>query len=216
MAIMAAIIVLSAGGLSGYLYWQKAGEDKFLSSNQQIREAYKTVKIRQEQLREDKNNYDVYMSLAFHWKSIGEATKDSKYLWRSAKVYDEVIRKWGSKAYLPFLNQANVYILLKEYARAESNLKIALEIDPGEQSLYVALADLYGTFMKKDSKAVRAVYEQGIKTVVGGGNLVVNYASYLNELGEYKEALKYYKMLEQAYPTNPAYLPIIKELESKI
>jgi len=131
-------------------------------------------------------------------------------------VYDEVIRKWGSKAYLPFLNQANVYILLKEYARAESNLKIALEIDPGEQSLYVALADLYGTFMKKDSKAVRAVYEQGIKTVVGGGNLVVNYASYLNELGEYKEALKYYKMLEQAYPTNPAYLPIIKELESKI
>lgn len=213
---LVAIILLGGGGAYAYAYSKKIKEDKFLSSNSQTKESYEIVKKRTAELKKNPSNYDAYMSLAFSWKGIGEVTKNDKYLKKAARVYDAVIRRWGNKAYLPFYNQANVYIELKEYEKAENNLKISLEIDMGEQNLYVALADLYKDYMKKDSKEIKAVYEKGIMTVVGGGNLVNSYASYFNEIGDYKNALKYYKMLKQAYPTYSAYDDVIKELESKV
>lgn len=209
------IVLLAAGGTAGYSYWQKIKEDRFLSNNPQTKASYELIKKREEEIRKNKNDYNAYMSLAFNWKGIGEATRNDKYLRQAASIYDAVIKRWGAKAYLPFLNQANVYIELKEYARAERNLKISLDIDPGEQNLYVALADLYRNYMSRDSQIIKSVYEQGIKRVVGGGNLVVNYASYLNDIGDYTESLKYYKMLAQAYPNN-GYQTLVKELEEKI
>ncbi len=217
MIIIAVVAVLAVvGGISGYYYRQNQKEAKFLSSNPQTKEAYAKVLQRQGDIKNDKNNYDAYMSLAFSWKGIGEVTREDKYLERAVDAYDEVVKRWGIKAYLPFVNRANVYIELKEYTRAENDLKVALEIDPGEQNLYVTLADLYKNYMKKDGKIVKSVYEQGLKTVIGGGNLVLSYASYLKELGEYGESLKYYKMLKQAYPNNPGYDEVIKELEGKL
>lgn len=210
------LVLLGGGGIFGRQYLKYQKEDKFLSSNIQIKEAYGIVKKRQAELKKDKDNYDAYMSLAFHWKGIGEVLRDETYLWESIKIYDKVIKRWGMKAYLPFLNQANVYILLKEYEKAETDLRIANEIDPGEQGLYIALAELYKNYMNKSDKEIRAVYLNGVERVVGGANLVLNYAIYLNGIGDYKEALKYYKMLAQAYPDNAGYADIIKELEKKI
>lgn len=210
------LVLLGGGGIFGRQYLKYQKEDKFLSSNTQIKEAYGIVKKRQAELKKDKDNYDAYMSLAFHWKGIGEVLKDKAYLWKSAKTYDKVIKRWGMRVYLPFLNQANVYILLQEYGKAEENLKIANEIDPGEQNLYVALAELYKNYMGKSDEEIRAVYLKGVERVIGGGNLVLNYAIYLNSVGDYKEALKYYKMLSQAYPNNSGYADIVKELGGKI
>jgi len=214
--ILAIVIVVLAGGIGGWQYWEYRQEDKLLSSNPQTKDAYQVIKQRQEQIKKDENNYDAYMSLGFYWKGIGEVTKNNDYLERSVDAYDKVIKRWGTKAYLPFLNRANVFILLGQYGKAETDLKIASEIDPGEQSLYIALADLYKDYMKKNDAEIRAVYETGMQRVVGGGNLVLNYASYLNGIGDYKEALKYYKMLSQAYPSNTGYLDLVKELEGKI
>lgn len=214
--IIIAIVAAAVIGGAAYSSWQKQEEAKALSSNPQTKDAYAKVLQRQKDIRKDKNNYDAYMSLAFSWKGIGEVTKNDAYLRRAADVYGRVIKKWGIKAYLPFLNRANVYIGLKEYGRAEDDLKVALEIDPGEQNLYVSLANLYKGYMNKDGETIKSVYEQGLKTVVGGGNLVVSYASYLKGTGEYKEALKYYKMLQQAYPSNTSYEQEIKELEAKV
>ncbi|MFA5133802.1 MAG: hypothetical protein WC459_03300 [Patescibacteria group bacterium] len=214
--ILAVILALAALSIGGFKYGQYIKEDRYLSSDPQTKEAYALIKQRQMDLKKDKNNYDAYMSLAFNWKGIGEVTESEKYLERSAEIYDKVIKKWGMKAYLPFVNQANVYIQLKEYKKAESDLKVANEIDPGEQSIYINLADLYYNYMKKSDKEVRAIYEMGIKNVVGGANLVLNYASYLNTVGDYPEALKYYKMLAQAFPASPGYAALVKELEGKI
>lgn len=206
--------VFAATGYHFFLENQK--EAKLLLSNPQTKEAYAKVLQRKKDIKKDKNNYDAYMSLAFSWKGIGEVTKNDIYLRRAVDVYDKVVKKWGTKAYLPFVNRSNVYVELKEYARAEEDLKIALEIDPGEQNLYISLANLYKGYMNKDSKTIKSVYEQGIRTIVGGANLVLSYASYLNEAGEYKEALKYYTMLHQAFPLNTGYDQEIKILEQNI
>jgi tetratricopeptide (TPR) repeat protein len=213
---LAVILVLLGGGVFAYSSWQNQKEVKLLSGNPQTKEAYAKVLQRQNDIKKDKNNYDAYMSLAFSWKGIGEVMKSDVYLQRAVDAYDKVIKRWGMKAYLPFLNRANVLIALKEYEKAEADLKIASEIDPGEQNLYVALADLYSDYMKKSDKEIRAVYENGLTRVVGGGGLVLNYASYLNSAGDYKEALKYYKMLAQAYPNNTGYAELVKEMEGKI
>jgi len=213
--ILAIILVLLGGGGFVCSFWQNQKEAKLLSANPQTKEAYAKVLQRQKDIKKDKNNYDAYMSLAFSWKGIGEVTRNDEYLRRAVDAYDKVIKRWGMKAYLPFSNRANVFILLKEYEKAEADLKIASEIDPGEQSFYITLADLYKDYMKKSDKEIRAVYELGLKTVVGGANLVLNYASYLNNTGDYKEALKYYKMLAQAYPDNTGYAELVKEVEGK-
>lgn len=213
--IIAAIVTVIAGGMGGYFYWQKLKEAKFLSANPQTKDAYAIIARREAQIKKDKSNYDVWMSLGFNWKGIGEITKNDEYLKRSIAAYNQVIKRWGNAAYLPFVNRANVFIDLKDYARAEEDLKVALEIGPGEQNLYVNLAELYKNYMNKDSETIKAVYEKGIKTVVGGGNLVVSYASYLEGIGDYKNALKYYKMLQQAFPANAAYGQEVKSLESK-
>ena len=168
LIIISILAILTGGVLFGYSRWAEAKESKFLSSNGQTKDNYAIIKMRVEQLKKDSKNYDAFMSLAFAWKGIGDATKDEKYLRRSAKTYDKVIARWGNKAYLPFVNRANVYISLKEYSRAEDDLKIALEIDPGEQNLYIDLAELYSGYMNKDSQVVKAVYEKGLKTLVGG------------------------------------------------
>lgn len=209
------VIIAASAGLGGYSYWQKIKEDRFLSANKDTKDAYAIVKKRLKDIQENKNDYDAWMSLAFHWKGIGEVTRKEEYLRRAVRIYDEVIARWGNKAYLPFVNQANVFIFLKEYKKAESNLKIANEIDPGEQSLYIALAELYENYMQKDRKDVEAVYKNGLKRVIGGGNLILSYASYLNDIGDYAESLKYYKMLAQAYPENSGYQTLVKELEGK-
>ncbi len=214
--ILIILILLAGGGIVGYFSWQKAKEAKFLSANPQTAEAYALIQKRETQLKKDKNNYDYMMSIAFNWKGIGEVTKNNEYLKRSIAMYDQVIKRWGNKAYLPFLNRANVYIELKDYIRAEQDLKIALEIDRGEQNLYIALANLYKDYMKKSNDEVKAVYTNAMQIIVGGGNLVNNYASFLNEIGDYKEALKYYKMLKQAYPNNLGFDEAIKELEEKL
>ncbi|MBU4421846.1 hypothetical protein L6259_04175 [Candidatus Parcubacteria bacterium] len=209
------VALLAGGGYYGYSYFEKQKEAKFLSENPQTKDAYALIVQREKEVKKDPDFYDGWMSLAFNWKGIGEVLKEDKYLWRSAKLYDEVMKRWGTKAYLPFLNQANVYIELGEYEKAENDLKIAIERDLGEQNLYIALADLYHLYMNKSKEEVVAVYEQGLKTVVSGGNLVNSYASYLNSVGDYTGALKYYKMLSQAYPGNTLYQDLIKELEGK-
>ncbi|PIR66399.1 MAG: hypothetical protein COU51_03915 [Parcubacteria group bacterium CG10_big_fil_rev_8_21_14_0_10_36_14] len=216
LIVLIIVILLTVGGFYGYSYFEKQKEAKFLSENPQTKDAYALIVQREKEVKKDPTFYDGWMSLAFNWKGIGEVLKDEKYLWRSAKLYDEVIKRWGTKAYLPFLNQANVYIELEEYDKAENDLKIALEQDIGEQNLYIALADLYRLYMNKSKEDVMAVYEKGLVTVVSGGNLVNSYASYLNSVGEYEKALKYYKMLSQAYPNNTGYQNLIKELEIKV
>lgn len=208
-AVIAAAVII--GG--GYWYWQDKKEAAFLSGDPRTGEAYAIIQKREAQLKKDKYNYDALMSLAFNWKGIGEILNNEKYLRRSVAVYNKIIGRYSLKAYLPFLNRANVYISLREYGRAESDLKIASEIDPGEQNLYIALADLYKGYLKKSDKEIRAVYESGIRTVVGGGNLVASYAAYLRETGDNKLALKFYQSLAKAYPENDVYKIMIKELE---
>ncbi|MFC1612288.1 tetratricopeptide repeat protein [Patescibacteria group bacterium] len=211
-----AIIVVGCGSVFGYFYWQNLKEDEFLSSDPRTKVAYEVVQKRQKEVKENKDDYDAYMSLAFHWKGIGEVTRDEKYSWKAVKVYSEVIKRWGSIAYLPFVNQANVYILLEEYDLAEENFKIAIEIEPGEQNLYIYLAELYKNYMNKDEAEVEAVYIKGIETVLAGSNLVNSYAVYLRDVGDYEKSLQYFKMLQQAYPDNISYEGEIKEIEEKL
>lgn len=216
--ILTIIIILLLGSASVVIYssWQKDKESKFLSSNPQTMDAYALIQKRETQLKKNKYNYDALMSMAFQWKGIGEATKNNEYLLRAVKFYDKIIKHWGNKAYLPFLNRANIYIELKDYVRAEQDLKIASEIDRGEQGLYIALANLYKDYMKKSNEEIKTVYTTGMQAVVGGANLVNNYASFLNDTGDYKESLKYYKMLKQAFPNYVIYDEVIKELETKL
>jgi tetratricopeptide (TPR) repeat protein len=216
IAVFAAFLLLILGStFAGYRYWQWLGEDRILSSNPNTKDAYAIIKKREIQLKTDSKNYDALMSLSFNWKGIGEITKNDKYLWRAIDAYDLVVKYYGNKAYLPFLNRANVYIDLKDYKKAAEDVLLASDIDPGEQSLYIVLVDIYKAMGRSD-KEIRAVYERGIKTVVDGINLINSYAAYLYGAGDYKLALEYYKKLEQALPSNPAYPPIVKELEDKL
>jgi len=218
LIIIFALLLIIAGITSviGYKYLSDSKESKLLLRNPNTKDAYELIQKRKKDIKEDADNYSAYMSIGFNWKSIGEATKENKYLWRAVDVYSEVIKKWGPTAYLPFLNRANTYILLGEYNRAEEDIKISIELDPGEQNLPIALADLYKNYLNKSDEEIRVVYETAMDRAVGGGNIVNSYAGYLKEVGDYEKSLQYYRSLEKAFPSNTAYKSVILELETLI
>ncbi len=66
--------------------------------------------------------------------------------------------------------------------------------------LYTTLVDVLRYDLKRDSKDIIDVYKKGLETLVDNGPLVQSLASYLEDIGRYKDSLTYYELLAAKYP----------------
>lgn len=158
--------------------------------------------------------YQKYLAEGMNYRTAG-FHGDKTAFYKAIDSYKKAVEVSEGKVWVPYLNLGSTYILVQDYKNAEESYNKALEIAPGEPTVYLQKIDLYRNYMKKSNKDVNALYDEALKVVVENTNLVISYAAFLRDAGKYSEALGYYKILAEKYPANQAYKDEIAELEKK-
>lgn len=144
----------------------------------------------EEDIIKDAKNYDAYNAAGFYWKSLGDLTGKDSYYMRAIEVYVFAGKYFeAKKIYQSYQNAANVYIILKDYAKAEEMMKSAIALGPEVGILYVRLADLYQNYQKSPSQKIIDLYESALhQELYQPEVLYPAYAQYLCGIGQEKQA----------------------------
>jgi hypothetical protein len=132
------------------------------------------------QLKVNPDSFESWMNLAQQYKII-EQYKLARDVWEYlTKVY-------GSAT--PFVNLGNLYSLnLKDFPKAESNYKSAIQIDPREIGSYTGLHELYRYSYKTDTNLAEQALLDGLKALPNNVDLLVTLAGYYKDMKRFPEA----------------------------
>jgi len=217
LIIVAGIIVLAIpAGIFGYPYLKIWIEDREFLANPKLHDDFVAARDKEREIRTNPERMETYISAMMRYKGLGDASKDERFYNRALAVGAQAIEKFGTQSYLPFLNSATIYTLLKNYPAAEKMIQKALEMAPGDAQLYLRLIELYRDFMKKPESEIIAVYENALQRLVNVVPVFSDYAAYLKSISRLDEALDKYKLLLKAVPDNPIYAQEVKDLERAI
>lgn len=163
---------------------------------------------------EEKATYEELIKKAFAQKSEGDAGKSEGY----TQAIDTLKKaaELSPTDWLPWLNIAVVARLTKEYTLAQSAYDKALAIQPKNDQLYLGKIELYRYELSKNKDEVIDLYEKALEEVPDKTNLIISYAPYLEEVGEYEKSLEYYHTLANLFPAQTAYQDQIRLLEARI
>jgi len=160
--------------------------------------------------------YSKYLQEGLDYKSQGDMGDVSAYD-KSIIAFKKAAEVSEDKVWIPYLNLGNMYKITNDYAQAEANYNKALEISGGDDTIYLAKIDLYQVYAKRSDKEIMDLYQEAFKKVaVGNANLMINYASWLEERGYNEEAIKAYESLSKGMPDNKIYQDKIALLKSRL
>ena len=216
LAIAALAVISVPGVIFGYPYFRVWQENREFSANPRIHDDFLAAREKTAEIKTNPDRLETYITAMNRYKSLGDTTKDGRLYARALAIGDLAAKKFGTKSYIPYLNQSTIYTILGEYDRAEAMIKKSIEMSPGDAQLYLRLVELYKDFMKKDEAAVIAVYENAIQRLVNVLPVYNDYAAYLRQISRLDEALDKYEILHQAVPDYPAYTQAVKELQAQI
>jgi len=222
------IVVLLVGGL---LTWQQMSKEQNYDPYQQAEDEIKsdqplfgddevsddTPEGRELLTKREKATelYSLYLTEALRYKAEGDAGNQNSYL-KAIDFFERADRVSEYKFWIPLLNTGNIYKAMGNYEKAESYYDRALEItNNSEYNIYLAKIDLYLYHLEKSEFEMKSLYEEAIKNLAENAPIYTKYASYLKEIGDYVNALKYYQILSDKYPENQGYKDRINELENK-
>ncbi len=205
--LLLALIGVAVFGAAGWIFvgrsWfserQAAAEAEMLRADPQTAEIFSNIEKRQRDVEATPENPELYLSLGNNWKAIYDFRNDTKYLDRAIEWYEKGVGVTKRTNTLFLLNLASVYRLHQQSDKAEGLLREAIEVNPGDPTLYTTLIDVLRYDLKRDPKDIIDVYKKGLATLVDNGPLVQSLAMYLEETGRYKDALVYYELLAAKY-----------------
>ena len=154
------------------------------------------------------NTYEVYLDLGNISYQLGQASQAIKYYTRAWEILP------GNST--PWINIGNVYLVLKQYNQAEAAFLKAKELNPAYPLNYINLADLYKNYFPEKQEQIRGIYLDGLAAVDNDLELLVPFATYLYEAGNYAEALLYFQELQKNSPDGFAYQDMIDLINEKI
>lgn len=202
--IIAIVIILAIIGLFYFLKWQEP--DEFAPINNQNPA---TTTPNQETL------YNSYLQQALKYKGEGDAGDKEAYV-KAVLEFKKAVAISEGKVWIPFLNLGNTYRAMNDNKLAEEAYNKALEISNGDVSIYLAQIDFYRYGLKKVNAEIKNLYKEALIKTYENSNLVMSYAAFLRDIGDYNESLKYYEALQKSYPDNENIKIQIKTLKEKI
>lgn len=137
-------------------------------------------------LKKNNNSFDDWISLGLVRKTIGDY-EGARQAWE----YGSAIRTKNS---LSFRNLGDLYhYYLKDYPKAEQNLKQSIKNDPSDIGTYRALVDLYTQSYTEKLSEVPTVLTAGLKANPEQYDLFIMMASYYKGAGDKANAKMYYE-----------------------
>jgi Tfp pilus assembly protein PilF len=137
-------------------------------------------------LKKDANSLTNWLGLGVLRKAIGDY-EGARQAWE----YANAIRP---KNYVSFSNLGDLYhYYLKDYPKAEENLKQAIKNEPSNIAAYRALADLYTQSYTEKLSEVPNVLNLGLKSNPEHYDLLILMASYYKNAGDKVNAKLYYE-----------------------
>lgn len=163
-------------------------------------EAADAIAERIAQIAERGEDLELLLSLGNQWKSVGDLTGNPEHYERADAAYVRASAAADGKNSVVLQNRAVVLRLLKRPQEAEQVLREAIQANPGEPALYVALIDLMRVDLKSEHTAIIDAYRDGIDHLVDNAPIVQSLAGYLEDVGRLEEALTYYRLLAVNHP----------------
>jgi len=161
--------------------------------------------------------YNNYLVEGLGYKASGDAGNKAEYN-KAIASFQKAIDLTEGKFWIPIVNVANIYKTIGDYDRSEEYYNQALATSNySDQSIYLAKIDLYRNYLKEGNDKIINIYNEALdRIVLDRDNIVLSYASFLNDIGRYEESLKYYQEINSKFPDNQAIKQKIQEIRNII
>jgi len=209
IARLAAIAALGIGTLAVGVYYARAAliERSLvrLLTTPELQAQYVKARAFERSPGDAMKRFDEYTGAGFNWKSLGDATGEVEFYRRALRVYERQVKGTQGRFSLPYINIATITRDIGQPELAEQMYRKALEVDPGDSTIYLALIDLMRVDLRKSPDEVLRQYDKSIDRLVFSKPLVASKAAYLKALGRWQEAFDLYALLLAYDPENPIF-----------
>ncbi len=148
--------------------------------------------------------YGKYLQQGMDAEGVAERTNNKDSYNLAIDMFKKAIDISGGKVWVPYLDLGNVYVAKGDYQNAENAFNKAIDISGGDPIVYTAKIQLYRYDLKKSNDEIKSLYQEAINKTFGNVNIILSYASFLNDIGDYKGALDNYKLVLKKYPDDQA------------
>ncbi len=148
----------------------------------------------------------IYRDIASRHTGLGR-------LGESVKYYDKALQanKTDTNA---LVEKGKILGRIGQLLEGEGSIKKAIEFEPTQAAHYSALAQYYRD-LGGDNEHARGTYIEGLIRTNNDTNLMREFASFLESIGELSEAYLYWVELAKKFPTDAILKEHIKALESQ-
>ncbi|MAG11622.1 MAG: hypothetical protein CMI52_02330 [Parcubacteria group bacterium] len=187
-----------------------------LEGDDKLVEIYQKALTREQQAKQESDNFSFHNAAFFHWKSLGDSTNEEYFYRRALKISNEALKNEKARSALFYLNAGNVHKILGEFDQADKNYHEAVELNEGDELMWLARIELWQYWDKKDPADVLELYDRGLNVLLSAPNLAISRGSYLASIGDYQQALSVYEAARVAFPDQKGIAEKIQELKYKI
>lgn len=214
--LLVLIIVIIGIAVAGYLWKQKGGvfmdtnKDPF--ANVQVPEGLDeaTRKEYEYRITGTKAMYAESPQIWETWIAIGNLKSLLGDYTGAVAAYQKSIELQGNNV-LGYRNIAEVYNThLKDYEKAASYYRLALNNNFLDSDLYIALAQVYDHQLNQDDKAEQ-VYLEGLQKTQGHPDIFIRLVKFYKDNGNTGKYKEYARKLIEANPGNSAYKEAFKD-----
>jgi len=138
-------------------------------------------------INSEEENSEKYFNLAMLYRNIDDLEKSCEMFVKSVEL--------NENNFLALSGLGTVFQEMQDYKQAEKAFKKAIEINPKHINTYSKIAFLYKANPNKTKEEIIEFYEDAILKTSGDVNLAREYASYLEEVKEYKKAIEIWEAL---------------------
>ncbi len=148
--------------------------EELLTNHPDLQEFVDEVYRQEEMVAISPEDSALYFDLGLAWKSVADRAGDAPNVFYDAAytVYSDGIDLTDRKDTVFLANAANMAEFQRDYTRAEALLLEAMAVTPGDQALYIRLADMYRYHMNKTADEIIALVDKGIDVAVSNNQLI--------------------------------------------
>ncbi len=216
LSVLVVVIVVCAGGFF-YLAPKKSDNPSrtLLASHPELYTYYDEAIAAQKDIASNGSIAQPYLHVGLEWATIGSITKDPVWYQAALRVYQQADAALQGKNSVILLNLADTQTQLGQYNDAKNTLERTIALTPGDATVYSTLIDLLRYKSKASPDEILAVYAEGIKRVLGAGELFIERAAYLRDIGRFADARADYEAAHKGGAlSDQAYASALKELSA--